>query len=264
MSPTYSIRIKTHQLISYFKFLLKSGNAHGLHSPFVFEIYTKAIKSGLFNEEFKEIEKQRSHFLQNRTEIELNDLGAGSHRLKSNRRKISDIAKTSLSPKFKCELLFRIVNHLESGYILELGTNLGISTRYISIPETVEKCLSIEGDEGLSEIAKKHQKTNVEIWNSRFEEAIKKLKGTGKKFDFIFVDGDHKLESTLNNVEKLKALLKENGVIVLDDIYWSQEMTQAWNQLKRDECFGISIDLFHLGLIFNRHKQPKQEFTLRV
>ena len=264
MFPTYSIKINFHQYSSYLKFLWHSGNAHGLHSPFVFELYTKAIKKKTSKDTFKAIEEQRKLFLKDQSWIEIKDLGAGSKKLKHKERRVSDIAGTSLSPAFKCELLYRIIEFLEAKTILEFGTNLGISTRYISLANCVDKCISIEGDEYLYNLAGAHQNEKVDLLNTDFDTGIKKLKQAQKSFDVIFLDGDHKKESTIRYCNDLKALLKNDGLIILDDIYWSKGMTEAWNELKKDEFFGIGIDLFHFGMLFKRHKQPKQEFILRV
>jgi hypothetical protein len=44
-----------YQFLSYIKFLLKSQNQHGLHSPFVYDFVTKGLyKKGIKNSSFKE------------------------------------------------------------------------------------------------------------------------------------------------------------------------------------------------------------------
>ncbi|MBD0257317.1 MAG: SAM-dependent methyltransferase, partial [Cytophagales bacterium] len=47
------------------------------------------------------------------------------------------------------------------------------------------------------------------------------------------------------------------------DIYWSAEMMSAWEEIKRHPAVTLTVDLFHVGLVFFRRKQPKQHFTLR-
>jgi hypothetical protein len=39
-------------------------------------------------------------------------------------------------------------------------------------------------------------------------------------------------------------------------------MEKAWQEISSHPAVTISIDLFHLGLIFFRTQQPKQHFTL--
>ena len=37
--------------------------------------------------------------------------------------------------------------------------------------------------------------------------------------------------------------------MIIDDIHWSPEMSEAWNQIKLDTHFNCKIDLFHFGLL---------------
>jgi hypothetical protein len=92
---------------------------------------------------------------------------------------------------------------------------------------------------------------------------LDRLASSAYHANMVFIDGDHKGSSLLRYVQKLKEMSGENSVFILDDIYWSKDMTEAWKKLVRDPYFGISIDLYHFGLLFPRKKQPKQHFRLR-
>jgi predicted O-methyltransferase YrrM len=81
--------------------------------------------------------------------------------------------------------------------------------------------------------------------------------------DFVFFDANHRAEPTLRYFENCLAKVHENTVFVFDDIYWSEEMESAWQQICADPRVMLSIDLFWLGLVFFRKAQPKQHFKLR-
>jgi len=49
-----------------------------------------------------------------------------------------------------------------------------------------------------------------------------------------------------------------------DDIHWSKEMEEAWEEIKAHPKVLITIDLFFVGLVFFRTNQPKQHFKLRL
>jgi len=53
------------------------------------------------------------------------------------------------------------------------------------------------------------------------------------------------------------------SVFVFDDIYWSVDMQRAWQAIQAHPSVTLTIDLFHLGLVFFRDLQPKQHFSLR-
>jgi hypothetical protein len=85
-------------ITSYFKYLLRSGNEHAIHSPFLFDLYTKVIKVKNDNHpDYNDLKLLRKALLSSNEEIEILDLGAGSRVNKSNLRKIKTIAKTQKS-----------------------------------------------------------------------------------------------------------------------------------------------------------------------
>ena len=55
----------------------------------------------------------------------------------------------------------------------------------------------------------------------------------------------------------------ENSVFIFDDIYWSDEMMQAWNEIQANGKVTVTIDLFFMGLVFFKRGQAKQHFVIR-
>ncbi|HRV54748.1 MAG TPA: class I SAM-dependent methyltransferase, partial [Mangrovimonas sp.] len=109
---------------TYLKFLLKSTNQHGVHSPFVFELVTKCFYDKKKYTEYNLLKNHRKKLLENKQSIEITDFGAGSKIFKSNLRAINKMAENSgISPK-RSRLLFRLVKYFKPSNILELGTHL--------------------------------------------------------------------------------------------------------------------------------------------
>ena len=109
-----------------------NGKGHGVHSPFVFEFINEVLKNKKEYECYSIIEKKREQLLQNEEIIEVEDFGAGSAIMKSNKRVVKNIAASSVKSKKFAQLLFRIVQHYKPAAILELGTSLGITTAYLA------------------------------------------------------------------------------------------------------------------------------------
>ena len=86
MTLLFSIR-------SYWEFLWKSKNQHGVHSPFVFDLVTKCFYDRTIYPEYSILKNYRKSLLQNKNTIEVTDFGAGSRVFKSNTRAIDQIAK---------------------------------------------------------------------------------------------------------------------------------------------------------------------------
>lgn len=251
----------------YLQFLLASKNEHSLHSPFVFELYTKIIQAKTEYLAFKAIENLRKKLLRNRTVIEITDFGAGSRFYKTNQREICQIAKNAeKNPKFG-KLLFRLITFFKPATIFDLGTSLGITTIYESKAYEFSNIFTFEGCPATAEIARKNFEelncNNVEIIVGNLDETLPQKLAHIEQLDFAFFDANHRFEPTVRYFELCLEKVTEKSVFVLDDIHWSKEMHEAWWVIKNHPEVMISIDLFYVGLVFFRKNQPKQDFVLR-
>lgn len=251
----------------FLRYLFKAKDEHALHSPFVFDFYTKIIKNNTQNSEFKSIENLKKNLLNNNQIIEIQDFGAGSRLNKSNQRKISSIAsKTSKTLKFG-KLFFRIIQQFQYHTILDLGTSLGITTSFLASANKNSQIITFEGCPQTAEIAQKNfhdlNLTNIEVVVGNINETLEKRLSTIAKVDFVFFDANHQYEPTINYFEQCLKKKHEESCFVFDDIYWSEGMKMAWNEIKNHPETSITIDLFWIGIVFFRKKQPKQHFVLR-
>lgn len=164
------------------------------------------------------------------------------------------------SSTFNGILLRRIVEGTGVKRILELGTNTGFSGCYfLSVPGT--ELVTIEGSDALCEIAKVNMdrfSDKHRIMNMLFDEAIDLLIKENATFDCVFIDGQHEQKATLHYTQRVLPLLKPGAVIVQDDIYWSEDMNEAWKKLCKDPQFSDTVDLFYKGLCVVRNGSEKQ------
>ncbi len=259
---------KQHLAFSYVKYLINAKGPHGTHSPFVFSFINDVLKDKREFYAFKEIENLRDELHNDHSEIKITDFGAGSLHNKSNTRKISELAKNAGRSKKHGELLFRIANYFELNNVLELGTSLGLGTSYLAKAREKSQIITIEGCPAINKQAKINFKkiglTNVNSYVGNFDYILDDVLNTHHKFDLIFVDGNHRKDPTLNYFHLLKKHIHSNSLIIFDDIHWSKEMTEAWNEIKADSTVKVSMDLFQFGLVFfMKEVKEKQEFTLR-
>lgn len=251
----------------YFQFLFASKNEHSLHSPFVFELYTKIIQAKNQFPSFLAIENLREKLLKNRSIIEITDFGAGSRIYKTNQREIRQIAKSAeKNPKFG-KLLFRLIQHFKPSTIFDLGTSLGITTIYESKAYEYSKISTFEGCPATAKLARDNFEEldckNIEIIVGNIDETLAQKLAQIKQLDFAFFDANHRYEPTVKYFEMCLKKATEESVFVFDDIHWSAEMHEAWQVIKNHPTVMISIDLFYVGLVFFRKNQPKQDFILR-
>jgi hypothetical protein len=52
--------------------------------------------------------------------------------------------------------------------------------------------------------------------------------------------------------------------MVFDDIHWSKEMEETWEEIKKYSSVTLTLDLFFIGLVFFRKEQKEKEhFVVR-
>jgi predicted O-methyltransferase YrrM len=255
-----------YQIKAYLKFLLKSKNQHGVHSPFVFDLVTKCFYDKTEYSEYSKIKSYRDSLLVNSQIIEITDFGSGSRVFDSNKRVIKDIAKTSGTSLKRAKLLYRLISYFETKNILELGTSLGIATYAIALAKQDANLISIEGCPEISKFTRNKldvfQIKNVELKTASFSEVIPALDKT--QWDLVFFDGHHDKEATLNYFKQLLPTIQNDSVFIFDDIHWSKGMTEAWELIKKHPEVTITIDTFFWGFVFFRKEQMKEDFIIRL
>ena len=261
--------MRTLQLVSgYLIHSTKSIRFHGIHSPFVYNLYHQIIGHTGTYYVFAAIEALRRQLVKNGRLIAVTDYGAGSRVTDTATKSIAQIARIAANPPCIGQLLFRLVNFQQPATILEIGTSLGLTTAYLAAARTQTRVYTLEGCPATARLARAnfehlHLK-NISLMTGNFETVLPEVLQAVPTLDFVFFDGNHRYEPTLRYFEWCLTKRTNASIFVLDDIYWSGEMTQAWRTICAHPEVTLSIDLFYVGLIFFRPHQPKQHFTIKI
>jgi predicted O-methyltransferase YrrM len=255
-----------HPYQQYLKHLLKAKNRYGIHSPFVYALLENVIykKGHYYN--YDVVNAVRTKMKRDNRMISIEDLGAGSKKL-ANQRKIKNILSTSVKSKKTGEMLYRLAVDLNPSVTLELGTSLGLTTAYFALANKKGKVYTIEGDPETRKIALENFKAmnldNVISLEGNFNTVLPDFCRTIDFIDLAYIDGNHRKEPTIRYVREILPKLKNGSCLILDDIYWSKEMTEAWQEIISWPEFQVSLDLFEIGILFIRKEQEKQLFRIR-
>ncbi|MDE5107691.1 MAG: class I SAM-dependent methyltransferase [Trichodesmium sp. St17_bin3_1_1] len=65
--------------------------------------------------------------------------------------------------------------------------------------------------------------------------------------DIADIDGHHEKLATLRYCELIKPMLNPDSVVIFDDIYWSQDMYDAWTILRQMNGVKVSINAGKFG-----------------
>ena len=252
---------------SFAVYFLKSKTKFDIHSPLVFDFICNVLEEDKWYYAFDDLEKVRTVLLKNEQLLEITDFGAGSQVLKTHKRKIKDIAANSLSARYFCQILFSLVHWLKPPAVLELGTSLGLSTLYLAKPNKKSKITTIEGCKQIADKAEPlfrlFHADNIQLVNGNFDDVLEKTLKEQGKISLFVIDGNHRKEATLRYFKQCLSSATENAVFVFDDIYWSKEMKEAWDEIKLHPKSKLTIDIFQFGLVFLHNEVlEKQHFTL--
>ena len=250
----------------YLHYWLHATDEHSLHAPFIFELYTKVIKADRQLPVFQEIEALRKEKLNDHQNLKFYSPGAASSVKIADERKVSSVARHSLSGARFSRFLFRLAQYWQPSSILELGTSLGINTLYLSAHNPACRITTFEGCatsvEQATSLFSRWKHKNIELISGNIDDTLGEYLLSQKAVDMVYIDANHRYGPTLRYFSQLVKHCTPNSVLIFDDIHWSAGMEKAWEKMKQHEKVTLTIDIFDAGLVFFRPLHTKQHYIL--
>ena len=131
--------------------------------------------------------------------------------------------------------------------VVEIGTAFGISTRYWAEglkAARAGRLLTFEPNGAWHKIASTHLADYEGIVVTRaelFETSINSCLAAGEKIDIAFVDAIHTDEVVSRQIELLIQHLNPRGLILVDDISFSDDMKRCWSKWSCDARVSASV-----------------------
>jgi len=239
-----------------------------MHSPYIFQFILNVLnnKSGFIPP--ASIEELRVEFLKDKEELVIEDLGAGSRIHSEKKRTVQQLARTAVKPRKYGELFFRLSSFYRPANIIELGTSLGITTAYWAAGNASGKVVTIEGSQAIHNKAvngfSKLGFTNIEALQGNFDNLLPMVLQDLSHVDVAYIDGNHRYEPTMAYFHQLLEKSGNDTILIFDDIHWSREMEDAWEQIKQHPDVRCTVDIFFLGFVFFRNEfKERQHFKIR-
>lgn len=264
----------THRLWTYVRHVLTAWNTtgEGIHSPYLFELVRFILRDRNPYYCFSDIERRREMLLACEDTLDVVDYGSrGTKEGKHCQRRVCDIAKSHLESAKVGQMLFRLVEWMGKKEkrplkILELGTSLGITTAYLAMPDSRNEVVTLEGSDAVLNVAKSVWKAlkieNISWKEGNIDNTL--LDCAREKLDVAYVDANHTFEATMRYVAFLLPRIHEKGVIIVDDIHYSDEMERVWKSLKMNELVTTSMDLYHVGLLVVDPHYLKRHYVINL
>ena len=236
----------------------QSKGKYRLHSEVAYRLYTEVHK----RQKTPFIDHWNSPWSKNLPSYQKTDFGTGE-----DQRFIEvDKHKKAASTTLEVSRLHNLVLFCNAVNILELGTHYGRGTFAMGSAgnSKTTKITSIEGCPKTAEIAKVYldqgKLTNYTLIEGEFMNVLKDLGKSKKTFDLIYIDGHHTANALMDLIPMCATLLKDRGVIAIDDIFWSYDVKKAWRKSIDQVKPWASFEFLNFGYMFFDTKGLNQQF----
>jgi predicted O-methyltransferase YrrM len=256
-------------LVGYLKHAVRAQSKYHIHSPFVFGFYRDVLKGDQKYIQYRVVNRLRKELETASRFIKRKDLGARCKDFPCDQRfvRVKDIVHHSSVNRKLGEFLFRLIRQYKPSSILELGTSLGISTIYFGLAAPESHIVTIEGCLDSANLARENFEKlnlkNIHVITGNFSEQLTVALAEMPKPDLVFFDGNHKKDPTLAYFNECLKHIHPGTIFIFDDIHWSAGMEEAWNAIRQHPQVKVSIDIYHMGIVFFRDELSKEDFTIR-
>jgi predicted O-methyltransferase YrrM len=254
---------------SYYRYLLKRKGKHSIHSPFVYDFVIKVLEDRKTHPAYKIIDKSRIKLLNDSNIIETVDFGsvAKNKEFITYRASVKHLTKLRSQSIKETYLLHRIVKYFKPETILEFGTATGLGSMALALGNPQAQVITMEGCASVASIAENefrlNEIDNIDVIIGNFNIVLSEVLEKTNTIDLVFFDGNHRKTPTLDYFNHCLSKADEKSVFIFDDIHWSVEMEEAWIEIQKHQDVTLTLDLFHLGLVFFNKGMVKQHFVLK-
>lgn len=154
-------------------------------------------------------------------------------------------------------LLFQIARAFQPAELVEMGACVGISASYqgaaLALNGRPARLVTLDGAEPLAEqsadtIKRLGLDEYASVITGRFQDTLPTvLDERSGRIDWVFVDGHHDGPATLAYLEQILPHLAPEAILAFDDIDYSPDMRAAWQQIKSDKRFHMTLETRVVG-----------------
>lgn len=225
---------------------IRHRKGYGVHSPFAFNLITQVVYETYPYYAYRKLKRLRKELLGGKEALTV----TGSH--------ISD-------PRVD-ELLFRLVNYVSPGTIIEIGTSYGLTTLYLSSAKKQARCITVDKELPENVIAGnlfKETGANIEFHVDSSFLCLDEILQSVSQADFIFFTVDRDSLKTIRLLfEQCLNSINRGSLIVIKGIHSGREITRWWKEIIADNRTGVTFDLYDVGFVFFDKTKIKQHYIV--
>lgn len=211
---------------SYIKYRRRRKGPFRIHSPFVFEFVTKALKRA-HNDDFD--------------------------KLYSIYRTIDRHRFCPRSKRHKARLIYKTTAYFEPDATIIIGETSAMNVAALSMSCPKAQLHTTTWREAYDELE------SMGINNIRLvkQDSLSKMMNDNDREAILLLLSDPLADNHL--IE----LTQNDDIVIVDNIHQSHDYEQGWDELKNNPRVSFSFDLYHIGILFFKQGFEKQDFILK-
>jgi len=227
-------------LKNYIRYRLHAKDEYSIHSPFMFDLFTKGLQRDGDISQYKGIDTL-----------------------------VKELAKPWLQNSWrayrrKALFLCRLLDYFKPKVVLIVGNDGGVCAAYFARMLSESRIFNVLCDEEACKNYDAAFKANS-LNNASFVCANggKEMKGILEKIgkvDFVLLTGENWNGDLKKKMEEIMPFCDEEGIVVLGDIYCMRGMNELWERVRRDERFRVCADFFLCGAAFLTKRPLKRQY----
>ena len=167
-------------------------------------------------------------------------------------------------------MLYLLIRAIKPRSVIELGTNVGISSSYIGaalkVNEQQGNLTTLDSSPYRLRLAKEVHSNlgldNITYVQGLFKDTLSHTLGKMGSVDLAFIDGHHQYKPTLDYYEEILRIATADAVFVFDDIRWSDGMKKAWSEIQADKRLGLVVDLDIIGICVRTQETVSRRYVI--
>lgn len=253
----FFISMTFHYLKNYLRYLFCSRHwrGYGVHSPFAFDLVTNVIREELPYYKYSLVEKIRKLYHTSKKSLEVDGRTVP----------VPELAHGEISPACG-QLLFRLVNKYKPANVVATKMGMGISSMYLAAPNSKLPVVTFCESESVASFVSGYMKQtgfgNVFVIKGRADDLSTRLADVDA-LGLLYVNDCFSGEDLDRRMEVCLRKRGEQSIFVIDHIYENASMTAAWHRLQALEEVRVTVDLFHIGIVFFDKKLQKEDYNVR-
>lgn len=255
---------KWHAASARLRHIFASSGPRQVHSPWLYELYMNMRKKNSIPDievqQLREIRKQLSH---DKYALSFDDPGSRGGQVKST---VSEVFCRTSKPLQQALAMGEMAAFCDGKTILELGTAFGTTTLAMRLAAPHSNIITVEGVPEIAAYARHtlSDQENIQLLIGRFDEVLPNLCEKKNQFGLVFIDGHHSRVPTMQYLNMLLPALSYKAIVIIDDIYYSEDMTLCWKELLQHEAFQVKLDFYHFGVLIRNTDLSPEILRLRL